>query len=167
MLYLLSLTLLWHPSLFWVSCEPFFQSAFLKFDRHHSGKTSRYLLEFVCFITVLSFAPSFNLRLILWEAGVSVSNKVLECLVLRSETSIEQYEYFTCSLYFQNASTPLTPRWRATLSPWRRWYSWPFTRDVRVGTIKVKISFHSLSNLMWNTQSNLRECCTQPNKCCP
>ena len=68
--------------------EPFFQSAFLKFDRHHSGKTSRYLLEFVCFITVLSFAPSFNLRLILWEAGVSVSNKVLECLVLRSETSI-------------------------------------------------------------------------------
>ena len=42
------------------------QTAFLKFDRHHSGKTS-----------------SFNLRLILWDAGVSVSNKVLECLVLR------------------------------------------------------------------------------------
>jgi hypothetical protein len=35
-------------------------------DRYHSGKTS-----------------SFNLRLILWDAGVSVSNKVLECLVLR------------------------------------------------------------------------------------
>jgi len=44
----------------------FWKTAFLKFDRHHSGKTS-----------------SFNLRLILWEAGVSVSNKVLECLVLR------------------------------------------------------------------------------------
>ena len=26
---------------------------------------------------------SFNLRLILWEAGITVSNKVLECLVLR------------------------------------------------------------------------------------
>jgi hypothetical protein len=44
----------------------FWKTAFLKFDRHHSGKTS-----------------SFNLRLILWDAGVSVSNKVLECLVLR------------------------------------------------------------------------------------
>ncbi|XP_023330872.1 calpain-9 [Eurytemora carolleeae] len=44
----------------------FWKAAFLKFDRHHSGKTS-----------------SFNLRLILWEAGLSVSNKVLECLVLR------------------------------------------------------------------------------------
>ena len=45
-------------------CSP--QTAFLKYDRHHSGKTS-----------------SFNLRLILWDAGLSVSNKVLECLVLR------------------------------------------------------------------------------------
>jgi len=44
----------------------FWKNSFLKFDRHHAGKTS-----------------SFNLRLILWEAGVSVSNKVLECLVLR------------------------------------------------------------------------------------
>jgi len=44
----------------------FWKTAFLKYDRHHSGKTS-----------------SFNLRLILWDAGVSVSNKVLECLVLR------------------------------------------------------------------------------------
>ena len=26
---------------------------------------------------------SFNLRLILWEAGITVSNKVLECLILR------------------------------------------------------------------------------------
>ncbi len=42
----------------------------MKFDRHHSGKTS-----------------SFNLRLILWEAGISVSNKVLECLVLRYEVN--------------------------------------------------------------------------------
>lgn len=45
----------------------FWKTAFLKYDRHHSGKTS-----------------SFNLRLILWDAGLSVSNKVLECLVLRS-----------------------------------------------------------------------------------
>jgi len=44
----------------------FWKTAFLKYDRHHSGKTS-----------------SFNLRLILWDAGLSVSNKVLECLVLR------------------------------------------------------------------------------------
>ena len=49
-----------------ISSPPSFQTAFLKYDRHHSGKTS-----------------SFNLRLILWDAGVSVSNKVLECLVLR------------------------------------------------------------------------------------
>jgi calpain len=28
-------------------------------------------------------SSSFNLRLILWEAGITVSNKVLECLVLR------------------------------------------------------------------------------------
>jgi len=44
----------------------YWKTAFLKYDRHHSGKTS-----------------SFNLRLILWDAGLSVSNKVLECLVLR------------------------------------------------------------------------------------
>ena len=44
-----------------------FQSAFLKYAGGSSGvKTS-----------------SFNLRLILWEAGITVSNKVLECLVLR------------------------------------------------------------------------------------
>lgn len=42
------------------------QTAFLKFDRSHSGKTS-----------------SYHLRPALWEAGVTVSNKVLECLVLR------------------------------------------------------------------------------------
>ncbi|MPC09799.1 Calpain-2 catalytic subunit [Portunus trituberculatus] len=41
-------------------------TAFLKFDRSHSGKTS-----------------SYHLRPALWEAGVTVSNKVLECLVLR------------------------------------------------------------------------------------
>ena len=45
----------------------FFQSAFLKYVPGSSGvKTS-----------------SFNLRLILWEAGITVSNKVLECLILR------------------------------------------------------------------------------------
>lgn len=44
-----------------------FQLAFQKFERsHNSGKTS-----------------SYNLRALLWEAGCTVSNKVLECLVLR------------------------------------------------------------------------------------
>ena len=42
------------------------QIAFGKYDRSVSGKTS-----------------SYNLRPILWEAGLTVSNKVLECLVLR------------------------------------------------------------------------------------
>ncbi|XP_076054370.1 calpain-9-like [Oratosquilla oratoria] len=42
------------------------RTAFLKFDRHHTGKTS-----------------SYQLRQALWEAGLTVSNKVLECLVLR------------------------------------------------------------------------------------
>ena len=45
----------------------FLQSAFLKYVPGSSGvKTT-----------------SFNLRLILWEAGITVSNKVLECLILR------------------------------------------------------------------------------------
>ncbi|XP_046405964.1 calpain-1 catalytic subunit-like isoform X2 [Ischnura elegans] len=44
----------------------FWRIAFQKYDRSHSGKTS-----------------SYNLRLLLWEAGSTVSNKVLECLVLR------------------------------------------------------------------------------------
>ncbi|KAJ8915044.1 hypothetical protein NQ315_016019 [Exocentrus adspersus] len=45
----------------------FWRVAFQKFDRgHNSGKTS-----------------SYNLRALLWEAGCTVSNKVLECLVLR------------------------------------------------------------------------------------
>ena len=43
-----------------------FQVAFGKYDRAHGGKTS-----------------SYNLRPILWESGLTVSNKVLECLVLR------------------------------------------------------------------------------------
>jgi len=42
------------------------QAAFLKWDKGKHGKTS-----------------SYNLRSMLWEAGVGVSNKVLECLVLR------------------------------------------------------------------------------------
>ena len=54
--------------------KPFFfslQSAFLKYVPGSSGvKTS-----------------SFNLRLILWEAGITVSNKVLECLILRFSKS--------------------------------------------------------------------------------
>lgn len=44
----------------------FLQVAFSKYDRAHGGKTS-----------------SYNLRPILWESGLTVSNKVLECLVLR------------------------------------------------------------------------------------
>jgi len=45
----------------------FWRSAFLKYVPGSSGvKTT-----------------SFNLRLILWEAGITVSNKVLECLILR------------------------------------------------------------------------------------
>jgi len=44
----------------------FWRIAFGKYDRSVSGKTS-----------------SYNLRPILWEAGLTVSNKVLECLVLR------------------------------------------------------------------------------------
>jgi len=44
----------------------YWRLAFLKYDRSHSNKTS-----------------SYNLRPILYEAGVTVSNKVLECLVLR------------------------------------------------------------------------------------
>ncbi|XP_018324293.1 calpain-9 isoform X2 [Agrilus planipennis] len=45
----------------------FWRLAFQKFERgHSSGKTS-----------------SYNLRSLLWEAGCTVSNKVLECLVLR------------------------------------------------------------------------------------
>nr|CAH7717763.1 unnamed protein product [Callosobruchus chinensis] len=45
----------------------FWRLAFQKFERsHNSAKTS-----------------SYNLRSLLWEAGCTVSNKVLECLVLR------------------------------------------------------------------------------------
>ncbi|XP_066137675.1 calpain-9-like isoform X1 [Euwallacea fornicatus] len=45
----------------------FWRLAFQKFERgHNSGKTS-----------------SYNLRALLWEAGCTASNKVLECLVLR------------------------------------------------------------------------------------
>ncbi|KAF2347108.1 Peptidase C2 calpain catalytic domain, partial [Trinorchestia longiramus] len=44
----------------------FWRTAFVKLDRHNTGKTS-----------------SYALRGALWEAGVTVSNKVLECLVLR------------------------------------------------------------------------------------
>lgn len=44
----------------------FWRSVFVKFDRPHKGRTS-----------------SFNLRPLLWEAGITVSNKVLECLVIR------------------------------------------------------------------------------------
>jgi len=45
----------------------FWRSAFLKYVPGSSGVRS----------------SSFNLRLILWEAGITVSNKVLECLILR------------------------------------------------------------------------------------
>eukprot|EP00096_Caligus_rogercresseyi_P006689 TRINITY_DN2340_c0_g1_i3.p1 TRINITY_DN2340_c0_g1~~TRINITY_DN2340_c0_g1_i3.p1 ORF type:complete len:111 (+),score=21.89 TRINITY_DN2340_c0_g1_i3:116-448(+) len=53
----------------WIISFPFFffQSAFLKYASNSSSYKS----------------SSFNLRFILWESGVTVSNKVLECLVLR------------------------------------------------------------------------------------
>ncbi|KAK7865864.1 hypothetical protein R5R35_003980 [Gryllus longicercus] len=44
----------------------FWRIAFQKFDKGHGAKTS-----------------SYNLRPLLWEAGSTASNKVLECLVLR------------------------------------------------------------------------------------
>ncbi|CAG7820655.1 unnamed protein product, partial [Allacma fusca] len=44
----------------------FWKAAFQKWDRDKHGKTS-----------------SYHLRAMLWESGVGVSNKVLECLVLR------------------------------------------------------------------------------------
>ncbi|EEB14001.1 Calpain A, putative [Pediculus humanus corporis] len=44
----------------------FWRMAFQKLDKSHGNKTS-----------------SYNLRTLLWEAGTTVSNKVLECLVLR------------------------------------------------------------------------------------
>ncbi|KAK4873941.1 hypothetical protein RN001_013301, partial [Aquatica leii] len=50
-----------------MSMLQFWRLAFQKFERgHNSGKTS-----------------SYHLRALLWEAGCTVSNKVLECLVLR------------------------------------------------------------------------------------
>jgi hypothetical protein len=68
------------------------QGAFLKFDRHHSGKTS-----------------SFNLRLILWEAGISVSNKVLECLVLRYILwTIFPFLFSQCVVKWELATPPTT-----------------------------------------------------------
>ncbi|XP_059098074.1 calpain-9-like [Tigriopus californicus] len=57
---LMEIPLLFHMLHFW-------RNAFTKYiTGGHSSKTS-----------------SFNLRLILWEAGITVSNKVLECLILR------------------------------------------------------------------------------------
>ncbi|XP_064458615.1 calpain-9-like isoform X2 [Ornithodoros turicata] len=44
----------------------YWRNVFVKFDPPHKGRTS-----------------SFNLRPLLWEAGITVSNKVLECLVIR------------------------------------------------------------------------------------
>jgi len=47
----------------------FWRIAFLKYVSGGSGSSTK--------------TSSFNLRLILWEAGITVSNKVLECLILR------------------------------------------------------------------------------------
>lgn len=44
----------------------FWRLAFQKLEKNYGNKTS-----------------SYNLRPLLWEAGTTVSNKVLECLVLR------------------------------------------------------------------------------------
>ncbi|XP_046990886.1 calpain-9-like [Schistocerca americana] len=56
---LLDIPVLMHMLQFW-------RIAFQKFDKGHNSKTS-----------------SYNLRPLLWEAGSTASNKVLECLVLR------------------------------------------------------------------------------------
>jgi hypothetical protein len=57
----------------------FWRSAFLKYVPGSSGVKS----------------SSFNLRLILWEAGITVSNKVLECLILRfSKTKLLSSEAY-------------------------------------------------------------------------
>ncbi|XP_068083720.1 calpain-9 [Anabrus simplex] len=56
---LLDIPVLMHMLQFW-------RIAFQKFDKNHAAKTS-----------------SYNLRPLLWEAGSTASNKVLECLVLR------------------------------------------------------------------------------------
>lgn len=56
---ILDIPILMHMLQFW-------RIAFQKFDKGHGAKTS-----------------SYNLRPLLWEAGSTASNKVLECLVLR------------------------------------------------------------------------------------
>ena len=65
-----------NSNIFYFLCNKYiiyllFQSAFLKYVPGSSGVRS----------------SSFNLRLILWEAGITVSNKVLECLILRFSKS--------------------------------------------------------------------------------
>ncbi|XP_047736943.1 calpain-9 isoform X2 [Hyalella azteca] len=60
----------------------FWRTAFSKFDRGGVGKTS-----------------SYALRGALWEAGVTVSNKVLECLVLRfAKNSVLTAEAFVMAM---------------------------------------------------------------------
>ncbi|XP_022243854.1 calpain-A-like, partial [Limulus polyphemus] len=60
----------------------FWRAVFLKFEQHHQGRTS-----------------SFHLRPLLWEAGVTVSNKVLESLIIRFvKKSIVTLEDFLLTL---------------------------------------------------------------------
>ena len=61
-----------------------YQAAFQKFEGRGSGSTR---------------SSSYNLRFVLWEAGVTVSNKVLECLVLRfSKSQILTSESFLMAM---------------------------------------------------------------------
>ncbi|XP_076318104.1 calpain-9-like isoform X2 [Tachypleus tridentatus] len=64
----------------------FWRAVFLKFEQHHRGRTS-----------------SFHLRPLLWEAGVTVSNKVLESLIIRfvkkSVVTLEDFLLTLVKLY--------------------------------------------------------------------
>ncbi|XP_014247498.1 calpain-9-like isoform X2 [Cimex lectularius] len=73
---LLDIPILMHMLQFW-------RIAFEKFDKgNHASKTS-----------------SYNLRALLWEAGSTVSNKVLECLVLRfAKNTILSAECFVMAM---------------------------------------------------------------------
>lgn len=68
------------PGLFYTL--QYWRNVFAKYDMSNRSKTS-----------------SFNLRSLLWEAGITVSNKVLECSVLRfTKNSILHSEAFVVSL---------------------------------------------------------------------
>jgi hypothetical protein len=83
-------------------CLP--QVAFHKFDRAHSGKTS-----------------SYNLRPLLWEAGGTASNKVLECLVLRfAKNKVLTSECFVMAMVRLHLAHGEYPT-RTHSGSWERW----------------------------------------------